>query len=260
MNRLTLCALLVAVFATMAGCGQRIDVGSDLLWTARFESGNLEEWTSVAGGGTVTTPPSNDVVVSSEQAHQGSFAAKLTTTTSSTPSLSVFSRDGNLPDEAYYSAWFYVPQAASAPNAPVGSYWVVMRFLERAVVADPSTVLEVYDIDLRELDSGAMTLRVFDYDLFDDAPLLVSDPLLPLGRWFQVEAFYRNAPDATARLSVWLDGTLVANLAKATGPSGWVGWRVGNIGQDLTPKTVTLYVDDCALSRTRVGPTGILSP
>jgi len=41
--------------------------------------------------------------------------------------------------------------------------------------------------------------------------------------------------------------------------TGWVGWRVGNMGMSLNPKTVTLYVDDSAISRVRVGPTGVLA-
>jgi hypothetical protein len=111
---------------------------------------------------------------------------------------------------------------------------------------------------LRSLASGQMSLRVFDYDSFDDAPMLETDPFVPVGTWFQVEAFYRNAPDATGRLSVWLDGRQVADLARATGAPGWVGWRVGNMGMNLSPKTLTLFVDDCVLSRRRVGPKGLL--
>jgi hypothetical protein len=88
--------------------------------------------------------------------------------------------------------------------------------------------------------------------------MIRNDPPVPVGQWFQVEAFFRNASDATGRLSVWLDGNLVADFGKATGAPGWVGWRLGNMGLDLDPKTVTVYVDDCALSRVRVGPTGLL--
>jgi hypothetical protein len=164
-----------------------------------------------------------------------------------------------LPDQGYYSSWFYLPQSASLPNAPVLQYWAIMRFRARTVADDPSAAFDLYDIDLRSSASGAMTLRVFDYALFADAAMVESDPPVPVGRWFQVEAFYRNAPDANGRLSVWLDGRLVADIAKPTGASGWVGWRVGNMGLNLDPKTVTLYLDDCALSRVRVGPTGLLA-
>ena len=51
----------------------------------------------------------------------------------------------------------------------------------------------------------------------------------------------------------------MADIARPTGAPGWVGWRVGNMGMSLNPKTVTLYVDDSAISRVRVGPTGVLA-
>jgi hypothetical protein len=251
----------MALAAWGAACGQRIDVGSELMWTARFESGNFDEWTGVAGGSTLTSPSSNELVPSSEQAHHGTFAAKMTMTTplDPVPAHSSLNRDGNLPDEGYYSAWFFLPQSASLPNAPVLQYWAIMRFRARTVATDPNSVFDLYDIDLRSLASGEMALRVFDYIPFADAAMVESDPLVPVGRWFQVEAFYRNAPDATGRLSLWLDGRLVADIAKATGATGWVGWGVGDMGLGLSPQTVTLYVDDCALSRVRVGPSGLLT-
>jgi hypothetical protein len=261
MSRRSPLLLVAALAASGAACGQQIDVGSNLLWTARFESGNFDEWTGVAGGGTLMTLASDDLAVSNDHVHRGSFAAKMTITTSSDPVsvLSTLNRDGNLPAEGYYSAWYYLPQAASIPSAPILQYWAVMRFRGRAVANDPSSELDRYDIDIRSLGTGEMTLRVFDYDLFDDAAMVETDPLVPVGRWFQVEAYYRNAPDDTGHLSVWLDGRLVTDLARPTGTPGWIAWRVGTIGLNVNPKAVTVYVDDCALSRVRVGPTGLLS-
>jgi hypothetical protein len=31
------------------------------------------------------------------------------------------------------------------------------------------------------------------------------------------------------------------------------------VGENLTPETVTVYIDDCAISRSRVGPSGLLT-
>jgi len=186
----------------------------------------------------------------------------MTTSSDPVPALSTLGREDSepgLPDERYFSSWYYLPQSASLPNAPVLQYWAIMRFRARTATADPNSAIDLYDIDLRSSASGTMSLRVFDYVPFTDAPMVVSDPPVPVGRWFQVEAFYRNATDESGRLSVWLDGALVADIAKPTGAPGWVGWRVGNMGIDLNPKTVTLYVDDCALSRVRVGLTGVLA-
>lgn len=240
-----------------SGCGARLDVGSDLLWTARFESGTFDEWTGVAGGGAWTLPENNTIALVDERAHDGRHAAKLTLTASADAGQATASlvRDGNLPDEAHYSAWYYLPQSVS-----VGAYWVVMKFRMRTSPADPGSDTERFDLDLKSLPSGQMALRIFDHAQGGDTAMVVPDPLVPVGGWFHLEAFYRNASDATGRLTVWLDGVLVADLAKPTGTPGWVGWDVCSIAANLTPATVSLYVDDCAISRTRVGPDGWLGP
>ena len=91
-------------------------------------------------------------------------------------------------------------------------------------------------------------------------PLDVPSPVVPVGQWFQIEAFYRNTQDGTGRLTFWLDGRQIVDIANqpmATTP--WVEWNACSIGQNLTPSTAVLYIDDCAVSRTRVGPNGIIA-
>ena len=46
---------------------------------------------------------------------------------------------------------------------------------------------------------------------------------------------------------------------KAMGPSPWVGWEASSIGQNLTPNAAVLYIDDAAISETRVGPAGVIA-
>ena len=50
-------ALALLGSASMLGCGQQLDVGSDVLWTARFETDNFDEWTASRFGGTVGATP-----------------------------------------------------------------------------------------------------------------------------------------------------------------------------------------------------------
>jgi hypothetical protein len=38
-----------------------------------------------------------------------------------------------------------------------------------------------------------------------------------------------------------------------------VEWDACSVGEDLTPSTTTLYIDDCAVSLSRVGPSGIIA-
>src|SRR3954467_7573421 len=64
-------ALALLGSASMLGCGQQLDVGSDVLWTARFESGDLSEWMTVSGGGAAAFPAPNVVDVSNGQVRRG---------------------------------------------------------------------------------------------------------------------------------------------------------------------------------------------
>jgi hypothetical protein len=92
-----------------------------------------------------------------------------------------------------------------------------------------------------------------------DQPLKVSNPPIAVNAWFQLEAFYRAAADNTGQLTLWLDGKLILDLAGATGPAGWVAWDVVSVGKSLNPEPAVLYVDDCAISKTRLGLNGLIS-
>jgi hypothetical protein len=247
---------VVACMLFASGCGERLDLGSDLLWTARFEDDSLAEWSSVTGGGTFIMPGSNTVEPTAERVRNGKHAAKITVTARSDggQATAQLERNGNLPDQAFYSAWYYLPQGAT-----VAGYWVLMKLRIRTQVSDPSSDVELFDIDLQSLPSGEMALAIYDHSQGGRLTLGPSEYVVPTGVWFQIEVFYRNANDATGRLTVWLDGREVADVAKPTGPPGWAAWNVGSVVEQITPQTVIVYVDDCAISRTQVGPAGLLS-
>jgi hypothetical protein len=253
--RPTMATLLVVALAL--GCSQ-LDVGSDLLWTARFETGDFSEWTDVAGGNAQAFPmPPNMIAVASGQPHTGGHSAALTVTAGSdgTQENAVLSRAGGAPTEAYYSAWYYLPYSVS-----VGTFWVIFKFRMRTNADDPNTADELFDMDLATMSSGEMTLRLFDHRTGADLSLDVPNPIVPVERWFQVEAFYRAANDNTGRLTYWLDGQQVVDISGApTSPTSWVEWDACSVGENLTPSMATLYVDDCAISRSRVGPSGQLT-
>ena len=201
--------------------------------------------------------PPNMIAVSDAESHEGSFSAALTITAGpdNTQENAGLSRAGYLPTEAYYSAWYYLPRSVS-----VGTFWVIFKFRERTNADDPTTADELYDMDLATLPSGEMTLQLYDHTTVADIPLDVPDPVVPVEAWFQLEAFYRATNDDTGRLTYWLNGQQVVDVAgRPTSPTSWVEWDACSVGEDLTPETVTLYIDDCAISRSRVGPSGQLT-
>ena len=249
---------LLGLVTLAAGC-RELDVGSDLLWVSRFETGDFTEWTSTPGGGDGAFPaPPATIAVSNANAHSGTHSAALTVTAGSdgAQSNSDLSLGENLPAQAYYSAWYYLPRSET-----VGAFWVIFKFRQRTNADDPSTADERWDLNLTALPSGEMSLRLYDHATSADVPLDVTAPIVPVERWFQVEAFYRPANDATGRLTFWLDDQQVLDIAGvSTSPTTWTEWVVGSIAENLMPDTVTIYVDDCAISRSRVGLSGQLVP
>jgi hypothetical protein len=246
----------LAVLAALAGCGSELDVGADLLWTARFESNDFVEYTSVSNASVSASPTSSSsVAVSNERAHTGSFAAKLTIDTTGGQLQNVgLALSGELPVEAYYSAWYYLPRSVT-----VGTYWVIFKLRMRTDAANPSTTNELFDVNLDNLPTGEMTLRLFDHRSGADIPLDVTPPVVPVGDWFQVETFYRNTQDETGRLTLWVDGRQIIDVHGPMAPTPWIAWDVSSIALDLTPASATIHADDCAVSLSRVGPTGILA-
>ena len=246
--------LLAAVNAAVGGCGQELDVGSDILWTSRFETGDFSEWTGVEGGSATAFPSPNLIEVSNERAFRGSYSARLTITTNPDGSQANagLGRTGFLPQEAYYSAWYYLPRTIG-----VGTFWVIFKLRLRTDASDATTTAELFDLDLMTLPDGEMSLRLYDHRR-GDVPLTVTPPIVPVSTWFQIEAFYRNAADASGHLEVWLDGAQIADVTGPMAPTPWVAWDVVSVAVALDPNTAVLFVDDCAVSRTRVGPTGII--
>jgi len=119
---------------------------------------------------------------------------------------------------------------------------------------------ELFDLDLINLDTGEMSLQLYDHRRPGVVPLDAPDPIVPVGQWFQVEAFYRNAQDDSGRLTFWLDGRPIVDLAgQPMASTPFVEWDVSSIAEELTPSTAVLFADDCAISRTRVGPNGVIS-
>ena len=249
-------ALLAGLLA--AGCGPRVDLGSDVLWASTFEGGNFDEWTNVAGGSANAFPaPPNTIAVSTSYAHRGRYAAELTIDAGSdgTQENAGLTRKGGLPVQAYYSAWYYLPRTIS-----VGTFWILFKFRLRTDAGDPNTEDEFYDLELVNAADGSLTFLLYDHQSGADVPIVTPAPVVPVSVWFQIEAFYRNAQDDTGRLTIWLNGQEIVDVSgRPMAPTPWVEWDAVNVGENLTPSTAVVAIDDCAVSLSRVGPTGVIA-
>lgn len=241
---------LAGALAALAGCGatnDTVNLGTDpaFLWWTDHETGDLGDWTRGGaamgyayenGGGTVG-------VAAGPPARSGDFAlvSTIPAAAGATPAAQVSRRGLPAPD-GYYGAWLYVPAFARP-----ATYWVFFSFH-----ASGGDVI-LWDLKLAATDAGALTLQLFRQGSGDVTPL--RDVVVPLGRWVQVQAYFRAKGDAADVLRVWLDDALVFEVAgpDAAGAAG-ISWILGSITDGLAPGPVSLFIDDAFITTRRIDP------
>ena len=74
--------------------------------------------------------------------------------------------------------------------------------------------------------------------------------------WFHIEIYLQQSTGYTGRLTVWQDGVEIYDMVnvKTKYPDGNNEWSINTYGASINPMPLTLYVDDAAVSTTRVGP------
>jgi hypothetical protein len=114
-------------------------------------------------------------------------------------------------------------------------------------------------LQLRSLPGGGYVLQVFHNNAaFLLEPVAAQAPLVTAGSWFHVEV--RFQPASGGKLRVWLNGVLSYDLEGRPEPAGAdVVFDASNIVESASPSPLTLFVDDAAMSASRIGPTGHLS-
>ena len=232
------------------GCSEQLELGSDLLWTADHESGDLAEWTAAASGDTRLPSLDSTITVSSDAAHRGRSALKLVNPAAwdnQEEGPELFHVAGALGD-AYYSAWFLLPEQYRLDPS-----MTLVRLRSR----DPggSELYNGEELQLRSLSDGGYVLLVFSNNAGFLLEPVAEAPRIEPGRWFQLEARYE--PQSSGRLRVWLDGQLSYDLGDRPGAAGAeIVLSVCNVAETSSPAPLELYVDDAAISLSRVSPSG----
>jgi hypothetical protein len=257
--------VLLAILASPLGCGA-LDLGSNVIWSSDFERGNLGDWSTPADAGGVFLLTSDAevteaaVAITTEVAHSGRYSAKLSSL-ANLPDRALplgggegLFRQDLYPEEAYYSVWYYLPQSYQTTTA-----WAILKF--KGVVASDAGIVpgyaELLDLSLVSLPGGAMTLVLSDArHQYGTSPAPDPVPIVPIGRWFQIESFYRNTTDPTGELAIWLDGTKIYDIIRPTGPNPMVYFSPCSVVYDLVPSNAVIYVDDVAISYQRLTPFG----
>lgn len=212
-------------------------------WTTGFERGTCD-YDRVLGYCYAHDDSTFEVVDS--PVHSGEHAMKFSGTGSSLDVRCV--REGELPSDAKYGAWFYL---TSAP-AKV-SNWNLMHFH-----GGPNLSFQ-WDVSLEVGNDGKLYPYLRDYNLTPVPSMPMAMPSMqlrgaqvavPIQTWFHLEFRWQRAAEATGTVGLYLDGQ---PLLERTGvvtdrdlPS-WGQWYVGNNANGLNPPDSTLYVDDVTI-------------
>jgi hypothetical protein len=150
-------------------------------------------------------------------------------------------RQGVFPAEAYYGAWYYIPES----TVNTGN-WNLFHF--QGGNADASSQHYLWDVSLVNGPTGELNLRVYD-DLQnksgDDAQTA------PIAKWFHIVFYWKRAKDTSGEVALYQDGTQVVDFTNLiTDDTDWGQWYVGNLANALQPRESTVYVDDVTIRAT----------
>lgn len=175
--------------------------------------------------------------------HSGRFAAAFRVAADSDDSYQTRCvRQGVPPIEAYYGAWFFIPEHANN-----GANWNLVHFRG----GDPGAQHGLWDISLENRSDGALEAFVFDF-LHGMIRRPSTPTPIPIGAWFHLELYLRRAADATGEIALYQDGRKLLGASNlVTDDTRWGQWYVGNLATGLTPADSTVYVDDVTIRGSR---------
>jgi hypothetical protein len=235
--------------------------GSNIIWSADHEEGQLSDWYVDNGGGEFNS--GNAVsTASTDVAHRGRYSVKATISAPPVSGVRLFRWTESLARQrAYYSAWYYFPRIHQAP------WWNIFGFKSR-----PNTALEsdpFWYVQVGNRPNGTMYLYLSWWpQLWPDRGVegphagefggrdyrqTVKD--LPAGQWVHIEAFLHQSAAFDGQIVVWQDGVEILNQSgvKTRYPAVGNEWSINNYTEAISPSPATIYVDDAVISTTRVG-------
>jgi hypothetical protein len=224
------------------------------LWIGDMEEGSLNDWYKPGtqatpgcchGGGEFNSGSANSIATPKK--HTGNWGVEMTIRTPNSPTsgtrLFRWRESQNYP-KLYYSVWYYFPQRYTVTN-----WWNVFQWKsKRPFQVDPFFILNVGN-----RPDGSMYFYLYDWQRRIAYKQSVKN--IPISRWFQVEAYYECAGDRTGRVTFWQDGAMLFYVpnVQTRYEDGDCQWSVDNYSDSLQPAQSTIYVDDAAISTTRIG-------
>jgi len=259
------------------------DLRASILWSADYETGNLDQWSiptsQSPGGGVLNTDDENVVARGTQQVvHSGRFAGEATIRNAIRAAngkkavrlmrwaTDAYDRGGvELPLAAYYGTWMYLPEAYDpAKQAPWdpgdGGWWNVFQFKSHDANDQSQSTWSM------NIEEEPQTQQLFFY-LYSPINQQKSwEPYkrvpIPVNRWFHIEAFVKVNARERGRIEVWLNGESIIraeNVRTSVNPQEEnIVWGIGNYTDHIAGGkqvgTATVYFDDSTISTRPLAP------
>jgi hypothetical protein len=207
-------------------------------WETGFEDGACDY--VLYGGFCYRFPPITFRLVDAP-VHTGRYAAEITVVTGTDGGAQPqgrCARQGVLPVEAYYGAWFLIPEAATNLGL-----WNLFHF------RTDSSPFGLWDVSLTK----ELKLELYSQRYVNSAERF--SPPVPIGRWFHVVLYLKRAKDASGAVALYLgdqqgDQKVVEYTNIVTDDTDWAQWYVGNLADNMNPPACTVYLDDVSIRST----------
>ena len=231
---------------------------SSIVWKATHEDGDLREWQE--HGDFITQGKSAYYNMITSPVHGGNYAVSLTIDTEG------FSNSGayaaylfywdQLPGNAYYySAWYFIPEGTHPQD-----WWNVWQW-KSTYNGNTDYSVPMFSLDIREKSTGQLNLLlIYRPDLRDKVEYKQSVMNVPTGQWFQIETYYKKGYNNNGQVIVWQDGTEIFNLSnvQTTESDNTIYWSINHYTDYIIPSLCSIYIDDAAISTSRLGPDYVL--
>jgi hypothetical protein len=239
-----------------------------VLWRADHEGDDLREWhnsPSVSGDG--------DAELTASVVHSGNQGLMLTANGLAGIRMKVQTLGPdpkNLPDDAYYSAWYYVPFEGMRDNIFQYKYadadqWdnqgnpthQTRRMLCKASLNWNGDAYDLsYNTRIRQA-TGEWASGETDV-------LATYEAGLPVNEWFHLEMRYVWGQDGTGRSTLWVNGDLAWDLQDISTepnncepiqePRQWAVNHYLSAYENDASRTTHIYIDEAKIADGRVGP------
>jgi hypothetical protein len=264
---LLICALFIFVVVNIRSIKAQDE---NIIWTGTFEDGTVDEWQpGLTTFPWISGPGVTNYTLVSSGALTKNYSVRISIDTTNGeagirwPRRSI-GEDQALPDEAYYSVWFFLTDTFTS------EWWNFMQWKRAYKIDDTESSDPVASINFEERDNGSLyfslNYKVGDdgnYDTYPGKRNIAEAPdqlNIPLRQWVQLECFYRWSITPDGEITCWQDGKLLFSESNIqtefdypfSDENIYRQWSVNAYAEDVNPSPYSFFIDDAVISKVQI--------